>query len=262
MMGMLKALLIDDEAPSREYLREMLSVHPDIEVVGEADALEPARELVAQTPFDVVFLDVKLGPATGFDLLSALPPDKPVIFVTGYEQHAHRAFEVNAVDYLVKPVRAARLAESLRRLAAHRRKQRPASRAPFPPSTQLRPGDPIALHSGQRTEFARVADISLIVAHENYSFVHCSDGRQVLVRRSLKSWAASLPAADFLRVHRTVLVNLAHIRSYERRSSRQLLLRIAGVEQPVAVSRDATPEVKTRLQARFPMPQLSVALAQ
>lgn len=252
---MLKTLLIDDEEPARFHLREMLSAHPEVKVVGEAAALAPARKLIARTPFDLLFLDVKLGPDTGFELIPDLPPDKPVIFVTGFEQHARRAFEVNAVDYLVKPVRAERLAESLQRVSdeTHRSRARRPPEAPADPSYRLTRDDTVVLNSGNRARLARVSDISLIVAHENYSFVHCADGRQTLVRRSLKSWAGSLPTDDFVRIHRTMLVNLSHVLGYDRLSARHIGLRVSGVTLPVVASREATPEVITRIQSRFPI---------
>jgi len=251
---MLKALLIDDEEPSRFHLRELLAAHPEIEIAGEAPDLAAARKLIAQTPFDFLFLDVKLGPDSGFELLPDLPPHTPVIFVTGYEEHAHRAFEVKALDYLVKPVRPSRLAESLVRLAQQQR-HKTISLQPEPPEApatyRLRPQNTVVLNSGHHAELTLVSDISLITAQQNYCFVHCANGRQTLVRRTLKSWATSLPTDLFVRVHRTMLVNLAQVLGYERRSARHISLRLAGVAQSVVVSRHATPTVKARLQDRF-----------
>lgn len=261
---MLKTLLIDDEEQSRYYLRKMLEAHPEVEIVGEADALPAARALLASKNYDFVFLDIKLGQHTAFELLPDVPPDKPVVFVTGYEEHAQRAFEVNAVDYLMKPVGPDRLAESIRRVSERRG---PPAPTPIPPTvaeaqslssnSTLRPGDTVLLNSGERVQFAHVSEISLIEANENYSRVYLADGRQILVRRSLKSWADSLPTELFIRAHRTALVNRMHVIGYEHENARKIALRIAGVGQRVSASRHATPTLKTRLLSPPPPTSLS-----
>lgn len=241
-----KAILIDDEEHARLELRTMLAAHPDVEIVGEAAALPQARALIARDNYDFVFLDIKLGANTAFELVPDLPAGKPVIFVTGYEQHAPHAFEVNALDYLLKPIRASRLAESLRRLSEQ--KKTPVTAAPTP---ALHLGDIVPLNGGDYARFVRVADISLITAHENYCFVHLAGGTQVMVRRSLKSWADVLPTEDFVRVHRTAIVNLAHVTGYDYVTPRNISLRLDGLVAPVDVSRDATPELKARLLSHF-----------
>lgn len=276
---MLKTLLIDDDEQSRLYLRALLEAHPEVQIVGEADALPAARALLKKNNYDFLFLDIKLGNQTGFDLLPHIPPDKPIVFVTGYSQHASRAFEVNAADYLVKPVPPARLAESLRRVTEHRlfpRRRPPADPAvsrrasanpfaSFPPGPEpqtprsLRATDTVLLNSGDRVEFAHVGEISLIEAAENYSQVHLADGRQILVRRSLKSWADSLPAELFLRMHRTALVNRQHVSGYEATDTRRIALRVTGVAQPILASRDATPALKATLLAPYKPPTPALA---
>lgn len=257
---MLKTLLIDDEEQARYYLRKMLEAHPEVEIVGEADALPAARALLARKDYDFVFLDIKLGNHTGFELLPHVAPDRPVVFVTGYEEHAQRAFEVNAADYLMKPVAPDRLAESIRRVSERRRPPaptpipRPVAVAPEiaanPPT--LRPGDTVLLNSGDRVQFALVSEISLIEANQNYSRVHLADGRQILVRRSIKSWTDSLPPELFLRAHRTALVNRMHVTGYSHETPRKIALQIAGVAQRVSASRVATPVLKTRLLTPLP----------
>lgn len=267
---MTKALLIDDQEYARLELRKMLAAHPDVEVVGEADDLKPARELIARNNYDVLFLDIKLGQHDGFELVPEVPADKPIIFVTGYEQHARRAFDVNAFDYLVKPVRADRLARALTRLSE---RNRPAVSDPAAPAHDGSPDPAVAtatarpsssppldlggivpLNAGEHARFVRVMDIAMIVAYQNYSLVHLADGSQEIVRRSLKSWAHGLPKSDFVRVHRTAIVNLAQVTGYEYATPRKIVLRLAHQAQPVAVSRFATAAVKTRLLSRFPHP--------
>jgi two-component system LytT family response regulator len=247
---MIRALIIDDEPLAREHLRGLLASHPGMEVVGETGTLKSARALLSRNNYDVVFLDIMLTDGTGFDLVHDITPGAPVIFVTGHDGHAARAFDVNAHDFLLKPLKPERLAESLRRLAE--RNERPATIRTTSGATSLRLEDTIHLNSGTRAHFARVADISLVQAHENYSLVQLADGTQVLVRRTLKAWGESLPETSFLRVHRATIANLARVVGYERTSPRTIALRLSGVLQPVSVSREATNEAKARLHARFP----------
>ncbi len=244
-----RALLIDDEEYARVELRALLAAaHPEVRIVGEAAALDAARKLIARDNYDFLFLDIRLGGRTAFELVPDLPAGKPVIFVTGYEQHAPHAFEVNALDYLLKPVRASRLAEALRRLA----EQKPKTPVlPAAADTALHLGDIVPLNGGDHARFVRVADISLITAHENYCFVHLANGTKVMVRRSLKSWAGVLPSEDFVRVHRTAIVNLTHVTGYDQATARTLALRLDGLVTAVDVSRQASANVKARLLGRF-----------
>lgn len=245
---MSRALIIDDEPLARGHLRALLAMHPEIEIVGETGAIKPARSLLMRNNYDIVFLDINLIGGSGFELVTDVTPGTPIVFVAGHDRHAARAFDLNAHDFLVKPVKSDRLAESLRRLAE--RNLRPATmRAP---SGGLRLEDTIHLNSGTRAHFARVADISLVQAHENYSLVHLADGTQMLVRRTLKAWAEILPPTSFLRVHRVTIANLARVVGYDRSSPRCIALRLSGVLQPVSVSRQATREARARLHARFP----------
>jgi two-component system LytT family response regulator len=251
-----KALLIDDEEFARLHLREMLAaIDPSVRIVGEAAEIKSASELIKRGGYDFLFLDVKLGADTGFDLVPEVPADKPIIFVSGYEQHAHRAFEVHALDYLVKPVRASRLTESLNRLREYQSapricRVRQAATAPEP--THGPKIDSVALEIDGHTRFVQVSEIALVSTQENYSSIYLVDGTHGFVRRSLKSWVGSLPETDFVRVHRQTLVNLNHILGYHRASPRSLVLRVAGRERPVNVSRQAATALKERLRTHFP----------
>lgn len=247
---MLRVLLIEDDEVDRLELRALLAQHPEVEIIGESTSVKSARALLARHNYDLVFLDIQLIDGSGFEIVADVTPGAAIIFVSGSEQHALHAFDVNALDYLVKPVKPARLAESLRRLSE--RSVKPAAMRAPTGAKSLRLEDTIHLNSGARAHFARVADISLVQAHENYSRVQLVDGTQILVRRTLKAWADSLPVGSFLQVHRATIVNLGRVNGYERSSPRTISLRLTGVPLPVSVSRVATPEVKGRLFARFP----------
>jgi len=242
------ALLIEDEATARADLRAKLAAHPDVTVLAEAATLRSARALLARTDYDLVFLDIQLVGGSAFDLVPDVRPGARIVFVTAYDHHALRAFEINALDYLLKPVAPARLAEALRRLATI---PAPADEAAeqIPPGPALRPDDTVYLRSGLRARFAPVADISVISARDNYSEVQLADGAKIFLRKSLKAWEDTLPVTHFMRVHRTQIVNLARVTRYERDGDEHTRLHVEGAAEPVPASRERWSELRQRLGA-------------
>jgi two-component system LytT family response regulator len=238
------AVLIDDEATARADLRAKLGEHPDITLVGEAATVRNARELLRSTEYTLVFLDVQLIGGDAFDLVSDVRPDARIIFVTGYDDYALRAFEVNALDYLLKPIAPARLAEALRRLPTATAE----NAVPSAGATALRLDDRVYLRAGLTARFATVSEISVITASDNYSEVILSDGDRLFVRRSLKEWENLLPTSHFMRVHRTGIVNLARVVKYERDRDEHTQLFLEGAAKPVAASRDRWTELRARLE--------------
>jgi len=238
---MLRALIIDDEPPARADLRERLAAHAEISVVGEAGTLARARALLARDDYDLVFLDIQLRGGSGFDLVPHVRAEARVIFVTAFDQHALRAFQVNALDYLLKPVAPERLATSLRRLGSA-----VASAAPFA-LPALTPDDQILLKTDLAPRFVRVADISAIFAEENYTSVVLASGAHHLVRRTLAAWEAQLPAATFARAHRQALVNVAQILRAAPAGEDGAVLYLAGVDEPISSSRRQWPALKLKL---------------
>ncbi|MBA4136642.1 MAG: hypothetical protein C0518_04930 [Opitutus sp.] len=251
---MIRALLIDDEPIARADLRQLLAVHSDIAVVGEARSVQSGRELLRTADYELVFLDVMLIGGMGFDLVPDIRAGARVIFTTGHDSFALRAFEVNALDYLLKPVQPGRLAHSLARLAAGSANPWENSAASPAAVRRLRVDDTVHLNSGRQARFVSVSEIGRIEAQENYSLVCLADGTQWLVRRTLKDWEETLPPVEFCRVHRTTIVNLGRVASYSK-TGRVLELRLEGDSAPVSVSREATADVKTRLTARRPAPR-------
>ncbi|WP_438479889.1 LytR/AlgR family response regulator transcription factor [Oleiharenicola lentus] len=243
-----KVLLIDDEAPAREDLRRLLAAHPEVTIVGEAGSIASARIKLAEGGYDLVFLDVQLVGGTGFDLVPAILPDARVIFVTAYDQHAMRAFEVNALDYLLKPVRRERLNEALRRVAtALPREETHYETSPRP---VLRADDVIHVKTGRAAaRFVRLADIVTLTSEDNYSMLLLGDGTSLLVRETLSSWETRLPATHFLRVHRQVIVNLLRIEGFSHEDDRITLLRVTGAPEPVRARREHWSELTARLAA-------------
>ena len=242
----MRALIIDDEAPARAAIRGLLRAHPEITLAGEADTMAEATKRLGGDDYDLVFLDIQLRGGTGFDLVPVVRPGARIVFATAFDHFAVRAFEVNAVDYLTKPIRPERLAETIRRLA--RPQPEPPSALPTPAA--LAPGDLAYLKMGNgTTRFVALADLALIASHENYSEAHLADGTRFFVRRTMKSWEEILPAAHFVRVHRTAIINLARYRGADRQSYETTLLHLDGLTEPVKASFRYLSELRERLAA-------------
>ena len=242
---MTRAILIDDEPIARDTLRALLAAHPVVSIVGEAGTLTAARALLETADYDFVFLDIQLRGGTGFDLVPHVRPGARIIFVTAYDQHALRAFEVNALDYLLKPVAPARLASTLARLG------NPAS-DPAEPTAGLALDDRVLLKLGAGNErFVRVADIRCISSEENYTAILVGPScERLFVRRTLKAWEDTLPSDHFLRVHRQTIVNLAQAHGLTRVTDDVSHLSLDGIAAPVVVSQRYVPALRARLSAR------------
>jgi len=227
------AIIVDDERLARRELRGMLEeAHAaTIRVVGEAESVRTAAELVRTCDADVVFLDVQLTGESGLDLLPLIDPTVAVVFVTAFDQYAVRAFEVNALDYLLKPVAPARLARAVDRLAA------PNEEPADGPVETLTVQDRLFLRLDDRMGFIKVGDIVSIAADGDYSVVQLATGRTHRARKSLRDWTARLPGATFARVHRSAVVNLEHVERVEEWSHSSYRLYLRGFAEPVTMSR-------------------------
>jgi two-component system LytT family response regulator len=230
MMGRrIRAILVDDEAPARARLGSLLGAHPDVEIVAEAGDVESAAAICLRDEPDVVFLDIQLPRASGFDLLAHLSGATRVIFVTAYDDYAVRAFEVNALDYLLKPIHPERLAGALQRLRA----------LPGSPTARLELDDQIALREDRGLRLVPVAAISHIEADDNYSQVFVAGAPTAFVRRSMAEWEKLLPENAFLRISRSLLIRLAAVRSVQAESRELTLVTLEGFDLPLRLGRRA-----------------------
>ncbi len=231
---MIKAIVVDDEAPARREMRRLLEATGRVNVAGEAKDVATARGLTERTRPDVVFLDIQLGRESGFALLPDLDEATAVVFVTAYDRYAIQAFEENALDYLLKPVDPLRLSQSLDRIEAfHARKTAAPAGAPAPFTSQHW----VFLHEGERAEFVRLDTISRIDGERGGSTVRTTDGVRIWTTRPLEEWLRRLPAADFRRVHRSTIVHLGQVERVEPWSNYTYRIHLRGDRDPVAMSR-------------------------
>jgi two-component system, LytTR family, response regulator len=234
---MLRALIIDDEAIACDVLRVLLEAHAEISIAGTAASVRQARPLLARDDYDIVFLDIQLRGGSGFELVPHVRSGAQIIFVTAHDEHALRAFEVNALDYLLKPVHPARLARSLQKVADVRSIRRPSKDEESAPLPRLRDDDTVFIKLDSGARFVALTSIGAILSCENYSEVLLAGGEKLLVRRSLKAWEDALPAPVFVRAHRQALVNLRRLVRIEDDGGDGPLLHLDGVKVPLRVSR-------------------------
>lgn len=235
----LRAIIVDDEAPSRELLQELLGPHPNVQVIGEANSVATAAALCTDLRPNLIFLDVQMPDGDGFSLLSKLDPLPAIIFVTAFDAYAVRAFEINAVDYLLKPVRPDRLADALQRII----------RQPQPThSEKLLEDDRIFLRSDSNLRVVFVTDISGVEAQENYSRVHLVDGTATLIRRGMSEWEKVLPPQHFLRTHRSLIVNLQAIKKVVMEARDEISVLLAGFPEPVRLGRRAAMRLRRAMR--------------
>ncbi|WP_312706629.1 LytTR family DNA-binding domain-containing protein [Stenotrophomonas sp.] len=208
MNDLLRVLIVDDARLARQELRTLLSAWPWVQCVGEADDVPAARASITTLAPDLVLLDVQMPTGSGFDVLDGLETVPAVVFVTAYDTYAVRAFQANALDYLVKPVEAPRLLDALQRA---RQREVPAA-PPLASGNRLNPQDQVFVRDGERCWFVAVGEIRRLVVDGNYTRLWFRD-QNALLARSLSALEARLPADMFFRANRNTLVNLRRIRS-------------------------------------------------
>lgn len=222
----MKALLIDDERLARNELRRLLAAHPDIEIVGEAVDVEDAAQKVAELRPALLFLDVQMPGADGFSLLERLESPLPaVIFTTAYDEFAVKAFEFNALDYLLKPVDPNRLVAALERLRG-RAADAGAPAAPAPTS-RLSLEDKVFVREGDRCWFVPVKNIRLLESEGNYTRLYFDEHKPQLFR-SLTAMEERLDPKHFFRANRKQVINLTWVEGIEPWFSGGLLVKLKG----------------------------------
>jgi two-component system LytT family response regulator len=234
----MKALIIDDERLARAEVRRLLEDFGWVKVVGEAENVEQALELIQAQQPELLFLDVQMPGKSGFDLLEEIRGEMPrVIFTTAYDEFALRAFEVNALDYLMKPITPDRFAAALTRI-----REEPAESANQSP---LRSSDQVFVRDGERCWFIPVSKIRLLESEGNYTRVRF-ENQSPLIYRSLSTLEQRLATEDFFRINRQQVVNLHFIDKIETWFSHGLKIWLKGGEE-CEVSRRAARAFRQKL---------------
>jgi two-component system LytT family response regulator len=231
----LRAIIVDDEELARSVVRELLAPHREVEIVAECVNGFEAVKAVSEHKPDLLFLDVQMPKLTGFDVLELIGTDTAVIFVTAYDEYAMKAFEVHAVDYLLKPVGKERLEAALERAKARLGEKMPA---PAELSATARaPGEyaeRLVVKDGTKVTLIPVAKLDYAEAQDDYVAL-ASEGKKHLKQQTIASLEASLNPKEFVRIHRSYVVNLqrvARIEPYGKDS--RLAILSTGARLPVS----------------------------
>lgn len=244
-----RILVVDDEAPARRHLVRMLRELAEIDEVLQASGVGAAARLIeTAASLDAIFLDVQMPIADGFALFERCAVTAPVVFVTAYHQHAVRAFEVNAIDYLLKPVSRGRLAEAVARLGG----RQGAREAAAPASAPLGLDDVVLLRDRGRQRFVRLDEIAWIAAADDYTEVQLA-GEALLCTWTMRDWEARLPAAGFARIHRSTIVGLRHVLEL-RHTAGGAEVSVRGFAAALRVARTYLPAVKEALRSLLEPP--------
>ena len=235
-----RAVIVDDERLARRELSFLLQNHPEIEVVGEAGSVKEATQVMESLHPDLLFLDIQMPPESGFDLFERTRVTAEVIFVTAHDEFAVRAFEVNALDYLMKPVNPRRLRQAIERFLRRSLKTAATPRA-------LAYEDTIFVAVGQAPRFVKLSSLVCILAEGDYSRLVGPAGSIGLVLKSMKEWEALLPERQFCRIQRSVIINCERVVRFEPWFNSSYQVYLQHLPQPFTMSR----RLARRFRARF-----------
>jgi len=229
---MLRLIIVDDERLARQAMSQLLAELPSVQIVGEASNAEAGRTLIEAEKPDGLFLDIRMPGQDGFALLQGLQDPPLTVFVTAHSEHAVRAFEVEAVDYLLKPVRPERLQVAITRLQAA---LQPAGKEP--PSINYHHRDRICLRTPGRTVVAAMPELLALQAEGDFTRVHVRGQQPLLICHTLGSYEKELPTPPFFRLDRSILINLERITSIKHRSRDETFVWIEGLAEPLKLGR-------------------------
>lgn len=233
-MKKIKVVIIDDERLAREEIKRALQFYEDFVLIGEAENADDAKILIETEMPDLIFLDIQMPEKSGFDLLESLDNVPEVLFITAYDQYAIQAFEVSALDYLMKPIREERFAKAIQKI-------RDTINMKSSLNDSLAKDRKIFIKDGEKRFFIQLDEIYLIESLENYTRLFFQD-KKALQRRSLRQWEEMLDKNIFFRINRTEIINTQYIQEVKTTIGGRLEVKLKTGELL---------EVSNRQSARF-----------
>jgi len=270
-----KTVIVDNDEKSRRLLIKLLRKHNQVKIVGEADSVDSALKVIKETEPDSIFLDVKLKNETGFELLDQISTDLKVIFVTANSEFALQAFEVNALDFVKKPIEKEKLGRAVNRLIddlalsseellktfEEKNKSYEEGNLNFKNDTmkdesnkdqqrsdKLAYDDRLFLTKNGSSKFIKVNTILSITANKDYSYINSLDEKKIIILRTMKEWEKRLPEKYFARIHRSTIVNLEYIEKVEKWFNYSYHVYLKGVEKPFQMSRRYASKLKEKFK--------------
>lgn len=246
MKTIIRTLIVDDVPAVIQLVKKMLSHLPGIEVIDEASQVDDAIKIITSEKPDLIFLDVDLNGYHSMDLLSYIKYNPMIVFITSSSDFALKAFEINAIDYLVKPIQKDRLMQSLQKVYTSWSRNHAKGPLNETDNKKLGADSMVMLDIDNKLVFVEVRDITHIMVYGNYTKVYTTGKRQSLTYKSVKSWMNNLPVHLFMQINRSTVVNLEYIQSIERWTSDTGRLTLRNVTEPFEVSRKFFFELKRR----------------
>ncbi len=243
--GITRSVVVDNVDMMRVTLKKVLEGFPNIEIIGEASDYESAKNLINETKPDLVFLDIDLNGLTSFDLLNEINCNPKIIFITYNPDYAVKAFELNAVDYILKPISANRLRKAIDRVNKFNSDLLDGA-AMDEPQERFKADQIILLNFDSKLTFIKVQDINYIEAFGNYTKIYMNDGKLSITYNSIKNWDNRLPNDIFVQIHRSSLVNLLNVIKIEKWTNDTGRLFLKGVEKPFEISRSYFFQIKKK----------------
>ena len=228
----MKAIIIDDERLARKELTSLLDNHPEIQIIDEATNADEAIEKIEKQNPDVIFLDIQMPGKTGFELLESLERVPQVIFTTAYDEFALKAFDFNALDYLLKPIQADRLSESIIKIKTKLPKKSSLDR-------KLSPEDQVFVKDGDKCWFVKLEDVRLFESDGNYIKVYFEKFKP-MIHKSLNALDEKLDDRSFFRASRKHIINLVWVESIDTWFNGGLLVQLKGGEK-IEISAELRP---------------------
>jgi two-component system LytT family response regulator len=238
MTKKLTAMIVDDERLARNEIRDLLVAHSQIKIIAEAADVPTALSLVEAQKPQLLFLDIKLGRESGFELVNRLVKRPRIIFITAYDEFAVRAFEIHAIDYLLKPVNPVRLTETINRLCTEMESIRP--------NHKLEYDERLFIRINNQTQFLKISEIRFIQSAGDYSELFFSEGKCALILIPLKRWEENLPSKYFIRIHRSTIMNLEYVERIEEWFHQSYRIYLKNISDPLAMSRRYAARLKRR----------------
>ena len=232
----MKAIIVDDERLARKELNNLLQEFKDIEVIGEAVNVDEAEQLINKLHPDLIFLDIQMPGKTGFELLESLEKTPQVIFTTAYDEYALKAFEYNALDYVLKPIEPKRLTDAVEKVRGQLAKLTPTQEKS---TTKLTTNDQVFVKDGDNCWFVKLKDVRLFESDGNYIKVYF-DKYKPMIHKSLNALDEKLDNKSFFRVSRKHIINLEWVEEIETWFNGGLMVKLKGGEKVEVSRRQAT----------------------
>ena len=234
----MKVLIVDDERLARKELISLLNAYPEVEEISEATGAKEAIEFLDKNKVDILFLDIHMPGKDGFELLEEITITPKVIFVTAFDEHAIKAFEYNALDYLLKPVEEHRLAEAMQKCMSEKQKEIPVESQ----EKILGPEDKVFVKDGEKCWFVQLKEVMLLESEGNYVRVYFKDFKP-LILRSLNNLERRLDHRKFFRANRKYIINLDWVKGIESWFNGGLLVTLEN-DQKIEISRRQSSKLK------------------